>query len=590
MFKVLVFQHCSRCVSIGRRGAEVGNAEGCHGGRITTVGQVDILVGPGVNGGEVTTLTGAEYHAFDRLHGGEKHAGRSFLAIDINHRVTVVERDIHLYAVALARLIGHHATVASTALRAHLGFIRQVDAGTCRTILVHELDLEVAVVVLLGHQVELNRQSTRCGDLALYFGIEEGILVREGEPLAIERHGSPNARVEVPRLQIAQLFVVCEVIVGVSRGVLLHGNGNAANPHILLVDAERNPQVAILGDAVTLLDTTNILRTEGFILTGITHRRNLTIDQVQRRILQAILRERNSQRPAELRGVINRGKAAIRQTLTPDLGVAVYEAFGAGNRLGPGVTAVARNRGQGVLPKRYDATVVERVAAECLVLLVQGNQRILAVSLLDPTHALNGAGQQLLAGLAEALILRTGVVGVVGILFVESVVVVDEVDRTKGAILVDLTNYAADTVAVVRIILRVEGDTVVADGEQTIRLRNKEAHALVHDGVHVFGEDLAVLSETVRNAIDREEHLGVGPGVTILRGLDHGHRGGYMLIHGVAEVVHVERTTPVGQHRLVVVGPAVTVGGVGKVAVGTHGLDVVNTHHGRQGTVVHVGI
>ena len=84
-----------------------------------------------------------------------------------------------------------------------------------------------------------------------------------------------------------------------------------------------------------------------------------------------------------------------------------------------------------MLPERYDATVVERVAAEGLVLLVERDDRILAVGLLDPTHALDGAGQQLFASLAEALILRAGVVGVVGVFLVEGVVVVDEVDRAE---------------------------------------------------------------------------------------------------------------------------------------------------------------
>ena len=63
-----------------------------------------------------------------------------------------------------------------------------------------------------------------------------------------------------------------------------------------------------------------------------------------------------------------------------------------------------------------------------------------------------------------------------------------------------------------------------------------------------------------------------------------------MLIYGVAEVVHVERATPVGHHRLVVVGPTVAVGGVAHMAVGAHRLDVVHTHHGRESAIVQVGV
>ena len=62
-------------------------------------------------------------------------------------------------------------------------------------------------------------------------------------------------------------------------------------PHILLVDAVGDPQVAIGRRSVTLLNATHILRSERFVLTGIAHRRHLAIDEVEGRVLQAIFRE-----------------------------------------------------------------------------------------------------------------------------------------------------------------------------------------------------------------------------------------------------------------------------------------------------------
>ena len=58
-----------------------------------------------------------------------------------------------------------------------------------------------------------------------------------------------------------------------------------------------------------------------------------------------------------------------------------------------------------MLPERYDAAIVERIAAEGLVGLVERDERVVAVGLLYPLHTLQGVGQDLLAGLAEPLIL-----------------------------------------------------------------------------------------------------------------------------------------------------------------------------------------
>ena len=177
-----------------------------------------------------------------------------------------------------------------------------------------------------------------------------------------------------------------------------------------------------------------------------------------------------------------------------------------------------------------------------------------------------------------------------GILLVEGVVEIDEVDRAERSVFVDLAYDTSDAVAVVRIILREERNSVIADRQQTVRFRDVETDALVHDGIHILGDHRAILRKAVRNAIDREENLGVGPRVTILRGLQHGHRGGYMLIDRVAQIVHIERAAPIGHHRLVVVGPAVAVGRIGQLTVGAHGLDVVDTDDGRQTSVVQVRI
>ena len=168
---------------------------------------------------------------------------------------------------------------------------------------------------------------------------------------------------------------------------------------------------------------------------------------------------------------------------------------------------------------------------------------------------------------------------------------IDEVDGAEAAVPLHLTDDAPDAVAVVGVVLAVEGHAVVADGKQLSALADIPAHTLVHDGDEVVGLLLAPgLLESLRHLHLGEEYLWRAPLVAVARGLQHGVRGWDMLVAGVAEVMDVELVVPIGHHRLVVIGPALSVGLGGMLAVGAQYLDVVHTHHGRQSAVVAVGV
>ena len=310
--EVGIVQHCGRAIYVARNTLERSDAVRSLGISLVAARQIVELVSPRIDGRVVAACSGAEYDALDRLHRSKQHAGRGLFTINIDRRIAILERDIDLHVVDLPRLVVYDTAVAGTALRAHLALVGQVDAGTSRALVIDKLDLEMTTVGLLGHQVELDRQLARMGNLSLDLGIKEGIFILECEPraalLLVERNGCPDARIEVPHGQLRELLELREILVGMGRSLLLYGDRNAADPHILLIDAVGDPQIAILGHTVALLNTAHILRAKRLILTGIAHRGHLAVDQIQGRVFQTILRERNGQRPTELRGVIDRSK------------------------------------------------------------------------------------------------------------------------------------------------------------------------------------------------------------------------------------------------------------------------------------------
>ena len=256
----------------------------------------------------------------------------------------------------------------------------------------------------------------------------------------------------------------------------------------------------------------------------------------------------------------------------------------------PRVAAVGRRAGQCVLPQGHKPSVGQRVVAVGFILFVQGDNRVVAVALFHPLHAEAWVGQQFVNSLANGL-RGLAVVGEVGVLLVEAVVVINEVDGPQRTVFLHFAHHAPNAVAVVVVVLAVQADAVVAHGQQRAALRHIPAHTLVHHGLQVVGLALnAFLLEALGHVVLRKQHHGVVPRVAVGRGLHQRVRRRHLLVDGVAEVVNVELAMPVGHHGLVVVGPAKTVRGIGMLAVGAHNLDVVHSHNGRQAAVVAIGV
>ena len=67
-------------------------------------------------------------------------------------------------------------------------------------------------------------------------------------------------------------------------------------------------------------------------------------------------------------------------------------------------------------------------------------------------------------GSNKTFILRFLIIRIVRVLLTKAVVIIDEVYRSERAVFPDLTDYPADTVAVIRVVLDGETDAVVASG------------------------------------------------------------------------------------------------------------------------------
>ena len=367
------------------------------------------------------------------------------------------------------------------------------------------------------------------------------------------------------------------------------------HPYIFLVHRVSDPQIAVGRHPVALLNATHILWSATLVVAAIAHRGHLTADEIQRRVVETVAAQRYSQGPPELRRVVNGGIGTVGEALPPYLRVAVDEPRRT-LRQRPRPSAVAADRGQGVFPQSHKGAVAEGIVVVSLIAVGHGDKGIVAVGLLNPLHTIAGIGQNLLTGLAHSS-WRMAVVGIGGVAFVEAVVIIYEVDGAETAVLPHLADDTSDAVAVVGIVLPVEGDTIIAHGEEYTVGGDIPSHALVHDG---FQRQLLVgigvlerwigliirFREPFRHVVGGKELYWIGPVIAVSGGLHHRMRWRHMLLGGVGKVVDVEPPVPICHHRLVVVGPPVAVGGSGMFAVGTQDLNVVDTDDGRQPTVV----
>ena len=104
-------------------------------------------------------------------------------------------------------------------------------------------------------------------------------------------------------------------------------------------------------------------------------------------------------------------------------------------------------------------------------------------------HPLHGVCHHVVHGFHESFVFGFFVIWIKGVLAVEVVVVIDEVDWSEGAVALHFSHHASDAVAVVGVVLGGECYAIVADGYQPSVGCYIEAYALMHYGFGVFRLD-----------------------------------------------------------------------------------------------------
>ena len=125
-------------------------------------------------------------------------------------------------------------------------------------------------------------------------------------------------------------------------------------------------------------------------------------------------------------------------------------------------------------------SVWQSIVIICLIRIVDGDHRIASVGLFHPLHKITRIGKNFLTSLAHSR-RRFLVIGIARVARTESMIVIKEIDRAETTVLAHLTHHTPYAVAVVRIILAVQGYAIVAQCKEDTALGNIPSHTLVHN-------------------------------------------------------------------------------------------------------------
>ena len=164
--------------------------------------------------------------------------------------------------------------------------------------LVEELNLQKTCIILPSAKVKYNLQLLRGRNLPLHTGVIEGIAVAKRQPAICQRHGGIDWRIEIPTSELSKSVYTKLATVCMAMCLRLNGHRDVGHPHVFLVHGVGNPKVGILGHTIALLNATHILRTIRLVVATIAHCGHFALNEVQRSIVQTILREADAQWPA----------------------------------------------------------------------------------------------------------------------------------------------------------------------------------------------------------------------------------------------------------------------------------------------------
>jgi len=344
------------------------------------------------------------------------------------------------------------------------------------------------VVVLSGPNHKFYFRSFCFREKPFGFGKVKFIAVAKGQPSLPSNHfhsyrGEYRA-VDIPSLQFGFRLHLREDVPNRNHFPAGNRDGNGGYPDILFVHAVSHPCFSSGRVSVSLLDSTHILGSVGFVCSPVTHGRDFTVDEQQIFVVESVIAHRQCQRPPELGRIVNGDESPVGSTLPPDFGISVNKAGGSPG-CAPGNPLIGGEGAEGMFPPAHYPPIGEMVKTQRFILAFQRDQGIIPVGLFHPLLHHQRPGQQFITGVYKTGVGAAFIKGEAAVFFIPSFVIPDEKERTKGTVLSDFPDDPADAVPVIRTVVSGEHHAVVAQAEQPVLPRHIKTHPLVHDGIQV---------------------------------------------------------------------------------------------------------
>ena len=183
------------------------------------------------------------------------------------------------------------------------------------------------------------------------------------------------------------------------------------------------------------------------------------------------------------------------------------------------MSAILADRGKRMFPKTGNTSIRQCITIECFVSFLQRKNRIFTVGFFHPLHHIQRIVKNFLASLHKLTILAFLKIRIISILFIKSMIIINEIDRSVRTVFLYFTNHPANTVSIIGIILFIQSNSVISHCNQLAGFRNIESDTLVHNGNQIFGlhTRTRLFGVSIRNLIRRKHNFRICPAISILR-------------------------------------------------------------------------
>ena len=183
------------------------------------------------------------------------------------------------------------------------------------------------------------------------------------------------------------------------------------------------------------------------------------------------------------------------------------------------MSAILTDRSKCVFPKTGNTSIRQCIAIECFISFLQRNDRIFTVGFFHPLHHIQRIIKNFLTSFYKLTILTFFKIWIIGILFIKSMIIINEIDRSERAVFLYFTNYAANTVSIIGVILFIQSNSIIPHCNQFAGFRDIKSNTLVHNGNQIFGlhTRTRLFGISIGHFIRRKYNFRIRPVISILR-------------------------------------------------------------------------